>query len=86
MEALLTCEVPSSAVGEHVLRGIKSAIAQQGQFGTVYNDSAVSGDRSEVRIAQDEYVFPDPLRGELPTAEFLRLLSEWTEVLRMHGQ
>jgi hypothetical protein len=85
MEALLALEVPSSSVGDHVLRGIESALAQQGQFGTVYNDTTVTGDRTVVRISEDENAFPNPLRGELPTTEFLRLLSEWTESLRAHG-
>src|SRR4051812_34817136 len=82
LETLLVLEVHRSAIGDYLLRGLESALAEgEGRFGTAYNDITLEGDRSVVRIAEDDWVVPDAKRGELPTPEFLRLLSEWVSAL-----
>jgi hypothetical protein len=87
LEGLFVCQVHRSPIAEYLLRGIEAALAEgDGRFGTTLNDTIVEGDRVVVRLSEDEYVVPDPLQGELPTAEFLRLLSEWITALKVHGR
>jgi hypothetical protein len=86
LEIFLAVEVPGSRTAQYVLDGLDQALATgDGCFRMAFNVIVLDGDRSVVQVAEDDTFVPDAKRGQLPTPEFRRLLSEWVLALKAHG-